>query len=95
MKTVICSFQKRIFHALESRHDGDGIEFANGVLHFKNTQMFRNATIWEACRWVSMSMTYAFGHLEKGDEVNIEIESQTQVIVETIERVIADRFPDT
>ena len=36
-----------------------------------------------------------FGHLEKGDEVNIEIESQTQVIVDTVERVMADRFPDT
>ena len=32
-----------------------------------------------------------FSLLEKGDEVNIEIESQTQVIVDTVERVMAER----
>ena len=33
-----------------------------------------------------------FDLLEVGDEVNIEIESQTQVIVETVERIMAERF---
>jgi len=33
-----------------------------------------------------------FDLLEIGDEVNIEIESQTQVIVETVERIMAERF---
>ncbi len=32
-----------------------------------------------------------FSLLDKGDEVNIEIESQTQVIVETVERIMAER----
>ena len=32
-------------------------------------------------------------HLGKvGDEVNIEIESQTQVIVDTVERIMAERY---
>ncbi|MFT5012096.1 MAG: riboflavin synthase [Dinoroseobacter sp.] len=35
-----------------------------------------------------------FNLLKVGDEVNIEIDSQTQVIVETVERVMAERFPD-
>jgi riboflavin synthase len=35
-----------------------------------------------------------FELLKVGDEVNIEVESQTQVIVETVERVLAERFPD-
>jgi len=33
-----------------------------------------------------------FEQLEVGDEVNIEVESQTQVIVETVERIMAERF---
>lgn len=33
-----------------------------------------------------------FSRLQKGDEVNIEIESQTQVIVDTVERVMAERY---
>lgn len=33
-----------------------------------------------------------FSLLNKGDEVNIEIESQTQVIVDTVERVMAERY---
>lgn len=33
-----------------------------------------------------------FEQLKVGDEVNIEVESQTQVIVETVERVMAERF---
>lgn len=32
-----------------------------------------------------------FSLLREGDEVNIEIESQTQVIVDTVERVLAER----
>ena len=32
-----------------------------------------------------------FSLLNVGDEVNIEIESQTQVIVDTVERVLAER----
>lgn len=35
-----------------------------------------------------------FSLLKVGDEVNIEVESQTQVIVETVERIMAERFPD-
>jgi riboflavin synthase len=33
-----------------------------------------------------------FSLLNEGDEVNIEIESQTQVIVDTVERVMAERY---
>ncbi|MFT7243336.1 MAG: riboflavin synthase [Candidatus Azotimanducaceae bacterium] len=33
-----------------------------------------------------------FEQLKVGDELNIEVESQTQVIVETVERVMAERF---
>jgi len=33
-----------------------------------------------------------FSLLKVGDEVNIEIESQTQVIVDTVERVLAERY---
>jgi riboflavin synthase len=33
-----------------------------------------------------------FSLLTEGDEVNIEIESQTQVIVDTVERVMAERY---
>ncbi len=33
-----------------------------------------------------------FARLTVGDEVNIEVESQTQVIVETVERIMAERF---
>jgi len=33
-----------------------------------------------------------FSLLATGDEVNIEIESQTQVIVDTVERVMAERY---
>ena len=33
-----------------------------------------------------------FSLLEPGDEVNIEIESQTQVIVDTVERIMAERY---
>ena len=33
-----------------------------------------------------------FQLLETGDEVNIEVESQTQVIVETVERILAERY---
>lgn len=33
-----------------------------------------------------------FALLAVGDEVNIEVEAQTQVIVETVERVMAERF---
>lgn len=33
-----------------------------------------------------------FSLLQEGDLVNIEVESQTQVIVETVERVMAERF---
>ena len=36
-----------------------------------------------------------FGLLKIGDEVNIEVESQTQVIVDTVERVMAERFLDS
>ena len=32
-----------------------------------------------------------FSSLEAGDEVNIEIDAQTRVIVETVERVLAER----
>lgn len=35
-----------------------------------------------------------FSLLKIGDEVNIEVESQTQVIVETVERIMAERFSD-
>ncbi|XOV88526.1 MAG: riboflavin synthase subunit alpha [Pseudomonadota bacterium] len=35
-----------------------------------------------------------FALLREGDEVNIELDQQTQVIVETVERVLAERFPD-
>ncbi len=35
-----------------------------------------------------------FSKLKVGDEVNIEVEAQTQVIVETVERVMAERFKD-
>jgi riboflavin synthase len=34
-----------------------------------------------------------FSLLKPGDEVNIEVESQTQVIVDTVERVLAERYP--
>ena len=30
--------------------------------------------------------------LEEGDEVNIEVDSQTRVIVDTVERIMADRY---
>lgn len=33
-----------------------------------------------------------FKLLQPGDQVNIEIETQTQVIVETVERIMAERF---
>jgi len=33
-----------------------------------------------------------FALLQEGDEVNIEIESQTQVIVDTVERVMEERY---
>ena len=33
-----------------------------------------------------------FGLLKVGDEVNIEIESQTQIIVDTVERIMAERY---
>jgi len=33
-----------------------------------------------------------FRLLDIGDEVNIEVESQTQVIVETVERIMAERY---
>ena len=33
-----------------------------------------------------------FGLLGIGDEVNVEVESQTQTIVETVERVLDERF---
>lgn len=33
-----------------------------------------------------------FSLLSRGDEVNIEIESQTQIIVDTVERVMAERY---
>ena len=33
-----------------------------------------------------------FQLLDVGDEVNIEVESQTQVIVETVERIMAERY---
>ncbi len=33
-----------------------------------------------------------FRLLQVGDEVNIEVESQTQVIVETVERIMAERY---
>jgi riboflavin synthase len=33
-----------------------------------------------------------FEQLKVGDELNIEVESQTQVIVETVERIMAERF---
>lgn len=36
-----------------------------------------------------------FDELATGDLVNIEVESQTQVIVETVERVMAERFSST
>ena len=36
-----------------------------------------------------------FSLLSEGDLVNVEIESQTQVIVETVERVMAERFADS
>jgi riboflavin synthase len=32
-----------------------------------------------------------FGESKPGDKVNIEIDSQTQVIVDTVERVLASR----
>lgn len=35
-----------------------------------------------------------FALLAKGDEVNIEVEAQTQVIVETVERIMSERFSD-
>jgi riboflavin synthase len=35
-----------------------------------------------------------FSRLETGDEVNIEIESQTQVIVDTVERVMEERYSE-
>jgi riboflavin synthase len=33
-----------------------------------------------------------FSLLALGDEVNVEIDQQTQVIVETVERVMRDRY---
>ncbi len=33
-----------------------------------------------------------FRLLQVGDEVNVEVESQTQTIVETVERILAERF---
>ena len=33
-----------------------------------------------------------FNLLEEGDEVNIEVDSQTRVIVDTVERVMAERY---
>ena len=36
-----------------------------------------------------------FGLVEKGAEVNVEIDQQTQVIVETVERVMAERLKET
>ena len=33
-----------------------------------------------------------FRLLDRGDEVNIEVESQTRIIVETVERIMAGRF---
>jgi len=33
-----------------------------------------------------------FSLLSVGDPVNIEVESQTQVIVDTVERVMAERY---
>ncbi len=36
-----------------------------------------------------------FDRLAEGDLVNIEVETQTQVIVETVERVMAERFATT
>jgi riboflavin synthase len=35
-----------------------------------------------------------FDELETGDLVNIEVESQTQVIVDTVERIMAERFAE-
>ena len=35
-----------------------------------------------------------FALLRSGDFVNIEIESQTQIIVETVERIMEERFPE-
>ena len=34
------------------------------------------------------------GQCQVGDELNIEIDSQTQAIVDTVERVLAKRFSD-
>lgn len=36
-----------------------------------------------------------FRLLEVGDEVNVEIDQQTQVIVDTVERVMAERFAES
>lgn len=36
-----------------------------------------------------------FGFAAVGDEINVEIDSQTQVIVETVERLMAERFKET
>ncbi|GAB3377234.1 riboflavin synthase subunit alpha [Spongiibacter taiwanensis] len=33
------------------------------------------------------------GHLKEGDRVNLEVDRQTQVIVDTVERVLAERLP--
>ncbi len=33
-----------------------------------------------------------FSLLEEGDDVNIEVDSQTRVIVDTVERIMADRY---
>ena len=33
-----------------------------------------------------------FGELREGDAVNVEVESQTQVIVDTVERVVGQRL---
>ena len=35
-----------------------------------------------------------FRLLQVGDEVNVEVESQTQTIVETVERILDERFGD-
>ena len=34
-----------------------------------------------------------FSELAKGSLVNIEIESQSQIIVDTVERLMAERYP--
>ncbi len=35
-----------------------------------------------------------FSLLSEGDEVNVEVDQQTRVIVDTVERVIAERLPE-